>query len=70
MVDIQLLRDKIDESGMTVKAVCEKSGIVRQTLYNRYDNPNFTVEEINGLKKTLRLTQKDVYRIFFAQNVN
>lgn len=70
MVDIQLLRDKIDESGMTVKAVCEKSGIVRQTLYKRYDNPNFTVEEINGLKKTLRLTQKDVYRIFFAQNVN
>lgn len=70
MVDVQLLKNKIDESGMTVTAVCEKSGIVRQTLYSRYERPNFTLEEIDALKKTLRLSSREVYKIFFAKNVN
>lgn len=70
MVNVAMLQDKIRESGMTTTAVCKKSGIVRQTLYSRYENPNFTLEEINALKKTLRLTQRDVHKIFFAQNVN
>lgn len=69
MVNIQLLKDKIDDSGMTKVAVCEKAGILRQTLYNRFDNPNFTLEEIDGLKRALHLTSRDVQRIFFAQNV-
>lgn len=69
MVNIQLLKDTIKESGMTTVAVCEKSGILRQTFYNRLDNPNFTLEEIAGLKRTLHLTSRDVQRIFFAQNV-
>lgn len=30
-----MLKDKITDSGMTVKAVAEKSGILRETLYNR-----------------------------------
>ena len=35
MPDIKMLKDKITDSGMTVKAVAEKSGILRETLYNR-----------------------------------
>lgn len=66
MVNVQLLKDKIKESGMTTVAVCEKSGILRQTLYNRYDKPCFTVDEIMGLKKALRLTSGDIHKIFFA----
>lgn len=69
MVNVQLLKDKIKESGMTTVAICEKSGIVRQTLYSRFENPNFTLKEIEGLKKTLRLSSRDVNRIFHAQNV-
>lgn len=70
MVDVKMLQRKIKEAGMTTKAVCDKSGILRQTLYSRYKNPNFTTEEINALKTTLRLTTKDVVRIFFARDVN
>ena len=65
MVNIQLLKDKIRESGMTTVSVCKKSGILRQTLYNRYDNPNFTIDEINGLKQALNLKWTDVKHIFF-----
>lgn len=35
MPNIEMLRSKMDESGMTIKAIAEKSGILRETLYNR-----------------------------------
>lgn len=55
---------------MTVKAVCEKSDITRQTLYWKYRNPDhFTIKEIDALRRTMRLSRADVYNIFFADNV-
>lgn len=35
LADIELLKEKIADSGMTVKAISEKSGILRETFYNR-----------------------------------
>lgn len=35
MVDMKALTDKINDSGMSFKAVAEKSGMLRETLYNR-----------------------------------
>ena len=32
MVDIELLKEKITTSGMTVKAIAEKSGILRENI--------------------------------------
>lgn len=70
-VDVKLLKDKIKKSGMTTTFVCKKSGIIRQTLYQRYAKPNhFTIDEIDGLKKTLQLTEDDVTDIFFAEYDN
>lgn len=70
MVNVKLFRDTIKDRGMTVKAVCEKSDITRQTLYWKYRNPDhFTIKEIDALRRTMRLSPADVYNIFFADNV-
>ena len=67
MVNVELLKHKIKDSGMTVTAVCEKSGIKRQTLYKRFEKPNFSVSEVDALSKTLRFTKRDISNIFFAK---
>ena len=67
MVDVQLLQDTIKKSGMTTTAICRKSGIVRQTLYNRYNEPQyFTLDEVDALKKVLHLSARECIRIFFT----
>ena len=68
MVDINKLRKAIDESGMTMVAVASKSGILRETLYNRLAGKGeFTVSEIEGLTTTLHLTVGQRNDIFFAK---
>ncbi len=67
MIDVLLLQQTIKEKGMTTVAVCRKTGILKQTLYNRYKNPDgFKVVEINALKDVLHLTEQEYRRIFFA----
>lgn len=65
MTDVELLMEKITDSGMTVKAVAEKSGILRETFYNRLKNPDFKASEIVALTETLRLSKKERDAIFF-----
>ena len=60
MPDIKMLKDKITDSGMTVKAVAEKSGILRETLYNRLKGVGeFTASEIVSLSNVLNLSQTE-----------
>lgn len=67
MANIELLDKKIKESGMTMVSIAEKSGIVRETLYNRLcGKGEFTASEIIGLTKALKLTRAERDRIFFA----
>ena len=71
MTDIELLKAKIDESGMTVVAISEKAGIERATFYNRLKGRGeFTASEIVRLTNTLKLTKPDRDKIFLSQNVN
>lgn len=66
MPDIKMLKDKITDSGMTVKAVAEKSGILRETLYNRLKGVGeFTASEIVSLSNVLNLSQTERDDIFF-----
>ena len=66
MANIELLKEEIDNSGMTMVSIATKSGIVRETLYNRLAGKgDFTATEIAGLSKTLRLTKAKRDRIFF-----
>lgn len=70
MPDILMLRRKMDESGMTVKAIAEKSGMVRETLYNRLKGfGEFTASEIVSLSNTLHLTTSERDSIFFGEKV-
>ena len=63
--DIKMLKDKITDSGMTVKAVAEKSGILRETLYNRLKGVGeFTASEIVSLSNVLNLSQTERDDIF------
>ena len=65
MPDIKMLKDKITDSGMTVKAVAEKSGILRETLYNRLKGVGeFTASEIVSLSYVLNLSQTERDDIF------
>lgn len=65
MPDTKMLKDKITDSGMTVKAVAEKSGILRETLYNRLKGVGeFTASEIVSLSNVLNLSQTERDDIF------
>lgn len=67
MPDILLLKNKIKESGMTIKAIAEKSGILRETFYNRLKgNGEFTASEIVALTKVLNLSASDRDQIFLS----
>lgn len=70
MPDIVMLRKRMDESGMTVKAIAEKSGMLRETLYNRLKGTGeFTASEIVSLSNTLHLTVSERDAIFFGEKV-
>ena len=67
MTDIDLLRKTIDDSGLKITALSKKASINRATLYNRLDGKGeFTVSEIEGLCRALRLNKTERERIFFA----
>ena len=71
MTDIELLLDKIKESGMTMIAISEKSGIKRANLYNRLrGRGEFTASEIVALSDVLRLTKAERDKIFLTEKVN
>lgn len=71
MADIELLKKKIADSGMTVKAISEKSGILRETFYNRLKGSGeFTASEIVALTKTLRLSKSERDKIFLNEKLN
>lgn len=70
MADLQLLKEIIKASGVTMVALAKNSGIKRETLYNRLDGKGeFTAPEIVGLTKALRLSKTERESIFFANEV-
>ncbi len=71
MADIELLKKKIKSSGMTYVAISKKSGIVRETLYNRINGVGeFTASEIVSLTNTLKLTKSERDKIFLNKKLN
>ena len=67
ITDTELLNAKIKDSGMTIVAIAEKTGIDRATLYNRFKGKGeFTASEIVSLSKVLRLTKPERDKIFLT----
>lgn len=69
MVDLDRLKEIIKDSGMTYKAIGEKSGIEPYTLVRRLDDGKFTADEILGLSKALCLKKSERNAIFLASSV-
>lgn len=71
MADMVLLKKKIRDSGMTITAVSKRSGILRETLYNRMNGKGeFTASEIVSLTQVLQLTKTERDDIFLKQKLN
>ena len=69
MINTELLREKIKESGLKVCFVAENSGILRETLYNKMSGKSeFTASEIVALTKTLRLSREERDNIFLSNS--
>lgn len=67
MTDFVLLDEVIKKSGMPMTVIAERSGIKRETLYNRLKGVgDFTASEIAALTKVFKLTRAERDRIFFA----
>lgn len=69
MVDLDTLNKIVKESGMTYKAIGEKSGIEPYTLSRRLADGKFTADEIVGLSKALRLKKSERNAIFLSPSV-
>lgn len=68
MADIEMLKKKMEESGMTVSSIALKAGMVRETLYNRLNGKGeFTASEIVGLTSALKLTVSERDLIFLNE---
>ena len=64
MPDLKLLETIVSNSGMTMVSIAEKSGILRETLYNKMKGTK--ASEIAGLTRALKLTSEQRDAIFFA----
>lgn len=66
LVNTRLLEETIHNSGMTMVAIAEKTGILRETLYNKLRGTSeFKASEISNLSKVLRLSAEERDNIFF-----
>jgi len=67
MADMEMLRNKIDERGMTITALSRKSGILRATLYNRLKGKGiWKANEIVSVSYVLKLTKAERDHIFLV----
>lgn len=67
MVDLKLLAETIDESGLKREYIAGKVGITREGLWNKISGrTEFTASELAALKDVLSLSNARFRRIFFA----
>lgn len=71
MTNTVLLEEKIAESGLRIGFIAEKCGLSRMGLYKKIKGMSeFTASEISVIKELLKLSAKDIQRIFFDQKVS
>lgn len=71
-MNVNKLRGKIVENGMTIEKFAERIGINRSTLYRRLGGgtcERFTVGEVRQMSEVLNLSSQDVVDIFFGRDV-
>lgn len=68
MTNTSALRECIKNRGMSITFVAEKSGILRETMYNRLKTGDFKISEITALSSVLNLSRDERDDIFFAMS--
>lgn len=67
MVDTELLKKVIDDSGIRREDIAKNAGLTRESLWNKLSGrTEFTASEMASMKKDLRLSNTRFRRIFFA----
>lgn len=71
MVNINKLKGKIVEKGMTVEKLAEKIGVDRSTIYRKMNvaGETFTIREANLICSVLNLSGQEATAIFFSKYV-
>lgn len=68
MTNVDKLKKKIADSGMSVTHIAKKTGILRETLYSRFKTGDFKLSEICALSDILFLTKEERNNIFFDED--
>lgn len=67
MPNMELLNQKIIDSGIPKTTICKRSGIERATLYNRLNgNGDWRISEFMAISEVLRLTKSEINEIFLS----
>lgn len=70
MTNTKKLKDRIDDSGISISFISRKMGISREAFYLKMNNETeFKASEIRCIKEVLSLTNKERDVIFFADEV-
>ena len=71
MVNINKLRGKITENGLSVKDLADNLEMDRSTLYRKMNSEGdtMTISDAMKISKVLNLTLEDVNSIFFSDFV-
>lgn len=71
MVNVNKLKGKIVENGLTVEKLADMIEMERSTLYRKLakKGETFTIKEANLIAKALKLTVDEANSIFFASVV-
>ena len=66
MVNTSMLREKIDDSGMTITALAKKVGLSREAVYYKLKGKKaeFTASQIVAISNALHLTMEERDEIF------
>lgn len=70
MTNGKLLKEAIDESGVSITFLAEKMKCSRNRIYAIINGSDCTASEIAGLSKLLHMTRKQRDEIFLSMNVN
>jgi ribosome-binding protein aMBF1 (putative translation factor) len=71
LVNIALLREKIDNCGMSMTEVARRLNIDPSTLYRKFEREGetFTVKQAGELAEMLGLAAVDAQSIFFSRQL-
>ncbi len=71
MVNVNKLKGKIVEQGLTVETLAQRIKVDKSTLYRKMNDmgESFTIREANQICSALKLDSQEATAIFFSQYV-